>query len=123
MNTYDVARQVHKLSNDELIWDFVGNLSEWISDDDTTNYNVKSWVLNITDSALKARFGPAGTYPAGPTSPTGNIYMYNFGYVSALMAPPYEIMRGGGWNYDRYAGLFTAYMVPPSHTGADIGFR
>jgi hypothetical protein len=123
LTKYDVARRVHKLSNEEYVWDFVGNVSEWIADDYATNYNVKSWILNITDAAIKAQFGPSGVYPAGPANPTGNIYMYNLGYLNSQMAPPYYVMRGGGWNYGRYAGLFTAYMVPTAHIGADIGFR
>jgi hypothetical protein len=123
LTVYDVARRVHKLSNDSLIWDFAGNASEWIADDLTASYATKSWILNLTDPALKSLFGPAGTYTPGPTNPTGNIYMSNFGYLNSDILPPYVIFRGGGFSYGRYAGIYTAYFAPPTRAAADTGFR
>ena len=123
LNTYDTARRVHKLSNGSLMWDFAGNVSEWISDDFTTNYGVKSWVLNIPAGPFKDMFGPGGTYPAGPANPTGNIFMSNFGYINSQLAPPYAVMRGGGFSYGRYAGIYTAYFTTVPYSNADVGFR
>lgn len=123
LSTYDVARRVAKLSNGSLMWDFAGNVSEWINDDLAAGIATKDWVLNIGTGAVKSKFGPAGVYQAGPANPTGNIYMQNFGYISANAAPPFVIMRGGGFSYGRYAGIYTAYFTPVTYQGADIGFR
>ena len=120
---YDVARRVHRLSNGEKIWDLAGNVSEWISDDFTQNYGSADWIINIPAGTIKNLFGPYVNYPAGPAHPTGNIYMYNMGYLSGNVAPPYVVFRGGGWDYGRYSGIYTAYFVPTTHASADVGFR
>jgi hypothetical protein len=123
LNTYDVARRVQKLDNGSLIWDFAGNVSEWISDDFTANYGVTDWVLNVPNGIAKDLLGPSGTYPAGPAHPTGNIFMNNFGYLSSNVAAGAVVARGGGWNYGRYAGIYTAYFAPATTAGTDNGFR
>jgi formylglycine-generating enzyme required for sulfatase activity len=123
LNTYDVARRVQKLSNGDLIWDFAGNVAEWIADDFTQNFGLNAWVLNVPTGSIKDTFGPSGTYPAGPPNPTGNIYMYNFGYLGSNVAAPAVVSRGGGWDYGRYAGIYTAFFVAPTTAGVSNGFR
>ena len=120
---YDVARRVHQLSNGDYLWDFSGNVSEWISDDFTTNYGVNAWTLNLVPGVVKNLFGPAGIYPAGSVAPTGNIYMYNFGYTNTSRAAPAVVARGGAWDYGRYAGIYTTYFSPSTTAGTRNGFR
>jgi hypothetical protein len=124
LSTFDSSRRVQKLSNGNYIWDLSGNAAEWMSDNTTGNYGLNSWVLNIVDPTIKALFGPGGSYPVGPGAPPASNNMYNFGYFSSNLAGPTAMARGGGYNYGRYAGIYTAYFsASPGTAAVDVGFR
>jgi len=62
----------------------------------------KAWWVNTWNGATNG----IGQYYAGTNSSGG------------------ALLRGGGWNYGTYAGVFTAYLDDdPSSTYTNIGFR
>ncbi len=122
---WDVQRRTHTLSNDRIIWDFGGNVFEWVRD----NFDLKAdpirptsdGVFNVGDVPLseknKALFGSEG----GSRQGTGDVCG---GSADA-------VIRGGDWGFEkRYklwrasGGVFsTVLSYSPNHKEDFIGFR
>ena len=73
-NTCDDAgrsqKRTHIVNNhgkDEVIWDMAGNVAEWVSDHNNTNYGSSQFIAELTDgNPAKDRFGPSGDYSRQP---------------------------------------------------------
>ena len=118
-------KRTHTLSNrgqDEVIWDFAGNVWEWVSDHNSTDYG-RGWTyISKLRGDTKTMFGPSGDYSAGSpsdltTAPYGNLGLFYPGTDGG-------VFRGGGWSNSRYAGVFAALLGNgPSDRSPDVGFR
>lgn len=118
-------KRTHNLSNGEVIWDFAGNLSEWVD-------------FNLNDSILT--LGPTNVSPAGYMEPaisgsTGSLTNLDIGQMNSYNAmmgtgkiiggPVGALTRGGFYNEDLNAGIFNMNMQASSTTIGDAknGFR
>jgi formylglycine-generating enzyme required for sulfatase activity len=109
-----------KLDNDEIIWDFSGNVWEWNND---TCVQGNPWYKSVfsiewTDSNLKGSektlAGPLGNY----TSRNG------MGDYYGCTNNGNAFLRGGDYYSDTGAGIFALRLdVAPSDSYYDIGFR
>jgi hypothetical protein len=120
------------LDNGEIIWDFAGNVWQWVDATIARKDEPRSVIPNLGGSAwVWAEFQ---TVPHnsdyGPTDPNwnskngvGRIYHYNsFGDTDTTL---YTYIRGGNWRHGADSGAFTIHMQPvPGKTNIDdVGFR
>jgi len=112
------------LSNDEVVWDFSGNVWEWVNDSitcaDTTcttdempyDSNPNSEWVEFPDLATYGSLtyndiGPAGTnYDADES--VGRIYTDN--NAAHPSGNIHAFRRGGYWGFGAYAGPFTLFL-------------
>lgn len=110
--TPSIERRVHQLSSGQYLWDWSGNLFEWVDMTCTAGagsgyWYSSAWVewsdTNLSDYE-KVRAGPAGAYTS--THNTGKYY----GCTSTGNA----VLRGGYWANGANAGVFAfgAYNDP-----------
>lgn len=123
-------RRTLDLSNGSEIWDFSGNVWEWVKDDNTTNFGTNNRWSQITDvtnpvtgtvgaltGTAKYLFGPSGTYPLGSTQYGG----LGYGYINYNAG---AVLRGGHWNSGADAGIFLVDLSSSSSfSGMGLGFR
>ena len=130
------------LSNGQSIWDFSGNVWEWV--DDKFDCGVKECPASLMPQPATASYqeftaitswgkysrteiAPSGSYNS--TQGTGQIYTTNSyaysseppaGYNSTIHA----FLRGGNWNSGANAGVFALDLrYSPSSSYTDLGFR
>ena len=129
-----INKRTHTLSNGQVIWDFAGNVWEWVDDTITQgeqyinfNQNKTDWYeFNETDLFKVAQklpyteVGPKETYTTPSNNGLGKIYINTSNGSSANRA----FLRGGSWRDGAGAGVF-ALALDSSPTSADthIGFR
>jgi len=118
-STWNSQRRTHVLSNGEVIWDFAGNIWEWVKDDYT---------------------GPALADDYVSLFNSGDSRQINYGndqFCAMTWAPPFcgfghgwtfyvpgAIIRGGYWMNDDTGGVFAANLANQSSaTLSEIGFR
>ncbi len=134
------------LTNGNIIWDFAGNVWQWVdavverkNEPESSSSGVLDlgWTRSdfapgslpsvISDSGQ----GPLLNYNAfRPSNPTwnsnngvGRIYHYsNPADTSTVL---YAFIRGGNWRHFEDDGAFTIHMSPPAYTENidDVGFR
>lgn len=120
------------LTNGEVLWDFAGNVWQWVDADIARKDEPRSIVPNLGGKAwVWAEFQTVpGSSDYNPTDPNwnskngvGRIYHYNS--VGDTDATLYTYIRGGNWRHGYDSGAFTIHMQPvPEKTGIDdIGFR
>lgn len=134
------------LSNGEIIWDFAGNVWQWVDGTtmrknepkSTTNGILdKGWTLSdfatgslpsvITDNGQGATLGYNSFRPSNPawnaSNGMGRIYHYSgFNDTDTTL---YTFIRGGNWKHGTDDGAFTMHLSPvPDKTNInDVGFR
>ncbi|EQC48424.1 hypothetical protein M899_1941 [Bacteriovorax sp. BSW11_IV] len=115
-------KRTHNLSNGEVIWDFAGNLSEWVD-------------FTLTDSVLT--MGPTDVSSAGYMEPipTGSLVLEDIGQTNGygfsqgtgkiIGGPVGALTRGGFYNEDLSAGIFNMNMQASSSASSATknGFR
>ena len=121
-----------ELSNGQVMWDFAGNVWQWVDATIARKYEPHSRIPNLGGSGwVWAEFT---TVPYDrtfdPSNPTwtsvqgvGRIYHYNLpGDTDSTL---YTYIRGGNWRHGEDSGAFTIHMQPvPTKTGIDdVGFR
>ncbi len=130
-SSWNDQRRTHVLSNSNVIWDFSGNLWEWV---DYFNYNNKPTPANaawneytaVSGSSYMAknRLVPTNALKSwwsdswnGATNGIGQYYGGANGGGGALL-------RGGYWSDGSDAGVFAVSLSGvPSSTYSSVGFR
>ena len=118
-----IERRVHQLSSGQYLWDWSGNVWEWVDMTCTAGtgagywYNSGGWIewdnANLSDYE-KGRAGPAGAYTA--TQNAGRYY--------GCTATGNAVFRGGYWGDGASAGVFAFNARnAPSLSVTAIGFR
>ena len=118
---WDSQRRTHTLSNGNVIWDFAGNIWEWVTNDNYASNGADGYISSMNGADIRqTRYGAAsGTICASPlTSPYCGMGYGYFNYSAGAFT------RGGNWGNGVYAGVFHADLSnPPSNRYPDIGFR
>lgn len=121
-------KRTHTLSNGSVIWDFSGNLSEWVTDDWSTDYsglasfpNPQNYasIVGSTNATAKLEFGPFNSY-----SYAGGGYGY-FGELINIsgQTPGFALYRGGSYSDGANIGVFQAQSQVSTYTSGDLGLR
>ncbi len=113
LSTWDSQRRIYKLSNDEYIWDFAGNVWEWVDQVNSDDYPI----MNSATAGYQA-CSTSGDGVCGNTLTTNDQW-----YRGATTATR-GFFRGGNWNSGARAGAFTLDLSSaPGSTSSVIGFR
>lgn len=129
-------RRTLLLSTGAELWDFTGNVVEWIKDDINTNFATDNFWSIITDATTpvvgtvggltgtaKFLFGPMGSYP---TLQVVNFNYGGFGRGTLNLDPAAgsnAAVRGGRWIGDNSVGVFRISQVSPTFSTNYTGFR
>lgn len=119
-------RRVHILPNQEIIWDFSGNVSEFMNDKFISKMRIESSYISMMNFKQPgfARFAPR----ANCTDPASkeNLYCgYGWFWKANTLADP-VIARGGHWDNkgDMAAGIFSAIVrLSDGEKYPKVGFR
>jgi formylglycine-generating enzyme required for sulfatase activity len=128
-------KRTHLLSSGEVIWDFSGNVWEWVKDLNSTDYGANGYMSLISDitnpnsgslddgisRTLKNQFGPAGNYFL-TSSPYGHL-----GHAFVFLGTAGGIVRGGSFVNETTAlegGIYSVKTnLDPDIQSGNIGFR
>lgn len=120
-------------SNPSVIWDFSGNVAEWINNSNNVDFGIANYIIDLSNSGsnsysfdgltgnAKLHFGSSGTY-------SNTLPQYgSFGYANLMLTPHFDrdgITRGGNWNDSDLAGLFNInFDVSALSELGQVGFR
>jgi formylglycine-generating enzyme required for sulfatase activity len=132
-------RRTLKLSNNEEIWDFAGNVSEWILDDNSVDFGLPNFWTSITNNTnpnvgtiglftgrAKFHFGPFGEYITTWVVDDGGSKGLGYGDIYFGTGNPNEsaIIRGGAYDSLNYSGLYhTQVHFKIDQIDPRLGFR
>ena len=117
-----IEKRVYQLSSGQYIWDWSGNVWEWLHMTCAGGAGVGLWEttgwLEWSNAALadyeKGRAGPAGSYSSAQ----------NAGQYYGCTATANPVLRGSNYNAGVYGGLFTILANQlPSYSADSVGFR
>ncbi len=131
LTTWSNQRRVNRLASGSYLWDFAGNLSEWVRDTNSTSFGANDFVSIITAAShptngsiggvsnnAKYHFGPAGDYSALSSAPYGGL---GYLYISPAST---GVFRGAEITSGAMAGMFSGNLTASSSaTSGSIGFR
>ena len=116
-------RRTHFLSTGEVIWDFAGNVWEWVDWNIATNDKASAQGAWIEVSAAV----PTSSMPKASFYPENEVFnsTQNIGrYYPGASGGGGAAFRGAGWSHGTNAGIYALYLAAPStNTAADLGFR
>jgi len=115
---WHINKRTHVLANGEIIWDFSGNVAEWLLDVNAQTYGSTGPVQSESYGAEnKLLFGPSGDHTQKTGTNYGGLGTFGGGAEDALL-------RGSLWYDSTAGGLFFAYLGIPSTTAQpNFGFR
>ena len=134
------------LSNGQIIWDFAGNVWQWIDAEVMRKDQPKSYTgkkldtgwkwSDFTPGALPTVITDNGQIPAlgydsfRPSSPNWNSNngvgrVYHYSNAQDNNTTLYTFIRGGNWRHGYDSGAFTIHMSPTANQENidDVGFR
>jgi hypothetical protein len=131
LSSWNDQRRVQKLASGFYIWDFSGNVLEWVKDNSATNYGADDSISVLTAANhpvtgsigsvvnnANYHFGPAGNFTALSSSPFGGLGNGYLNYSGGA------ILRGGSRDDGVAAGVFATNLVFGSaFTNTNVGFR
>ncbi len=129
-----INKRTHTLSNGQVIWDFAGNVWEWVDETKTTaelpSY-AETWrefnSITYNTYVPYTEIGPGGTYTTPSSNGLGRIYTDN--NASWSNNTPYDnnihaFLRGGYWDNGAIAGVFALNLFhSPTSLNTTLGFR
>ncbi|MCK6594210.1 MAG: SUMF1/EgtB/PvdO family nonheme iron enzyme [Bacteriovoracaceae bacterium] len=116
---WDSQRRTHTLSNGEVIWDFSGNVWEWVTDNSVVSAGGNGYLstMNANDRRQIA-YGNDQFCASTGVTPFCGMGLGWFNYTAGA------VLRGGSWNSDVNAGVFASRLdFAPTSTPSHIGFR
>lgn len=119
--TWNSQRRTHNLSNGNVIWDFAGNVYDWVTNDLSVAYSSNYFASSMTNGDNEQiRYGAetATICPSRWTTPYCGFGAARLAFNGGAIA------RGGEWTMTDTAGVFTTTMEAPSNYSGNIaGFR
>lgn len=142
----DSQKRTLTISNGDTIWDFAGNVWQWVDntvmrkDEPRSNTNGildKGWTRSdfapgslqsvITDNGRGSSMGYDVFRPSNTTwnASNGVGRIYHYSSATDTDTTLYTFIRGGNWKHGTDDGAFTMHMSPvPTKTNInDVGFR
>jgi len=120
-STWNSQRRTHTLSNGNVLWDFGGNVWEWVTNDSNVSNGADGYISTMSGGDIRqTRYGAAsGTICATPgSSPYCGMGHGWFNYTAGA------VFRGGAWNNDVGTGVFASRLTyAPTATDTRVGFR
>lgn len=116
---WDSQRRTHALSNGNIIWDFSGNVWEWVTNDNAIVNGASGFISTMSGADIRqTRFG-ATTFCATPSSaPYCGMGYGSFNFNGGA------VIRGGYWFFLESAGVFATNLdIIPAGNNTNIGFR
>ena len=118
---WDKQRRTHNLSNGNVIWDFAGNVAEWVTNDSNVSNGVDGYMSTMSGGDIRqTSYGAdSATICASPsTTPYCGMGFGGFNYTAGA------ISRGRSWGDGPSSGVFTANLNTPSTASlVNLGFR
>jgi hypothetical protein len=118
---WDSQRRTHVLSNGSVVWDFAGDVWEWVTNDSNVSNGADGYISTMSGADIRqTRYGAAsGTICASPAvSPYCGMGHGWFNYVAGA------VFRGGAWYNVVAAGVFASNLSnAPTNSNTLIGFR
>jgi hypothetical protein len=116
--TWNDQRRTHVLPNGGVIWDFSGNVWEWLLEDDAGGYGPDNYISEIIDPTTKQKWGPSGDYSA-LANPWGGLGYGTFSLGAGA------VIRGASYSTTvTQAGVFAVEFAVNGAVGyLDVGFR
>ncbi len=120
-STWDSQRRTHQLSNGNVIWDFAGNVWEWVTNDSNVSNGADGYISTMSGGDIRqTSYGAASsTICASPgSSPYCGMGSGSFNFTSGA------IFRGSNWAVGVSSGVFSTNLAGAStliDTG--VGFR
>ena len=120
--TPSIEKRVHQLSSGQYLWDWSGNVWEWVDMTCTAGTGSGYWAtggwLEWSDANLsdyeKGRAGPSGAYTSAQ----------NAGKYYGCSATGNAVFRGGPWTSIAISGVYAFYALgAPTYSHAETGFR
>lgn len=119
--SWNAQRRTHNLSNGNVIWDFGGNVYDWVTNDQTVAYSTNYFVSSMfAGDNEQIRYGAETSTicPSRWSSPYCGFGSARIGFNGGASA------RGGEWTMGDQGGVFTTTMeAPANYTGNNAGFR
>lgn len=132
------------LSNGEVIWDFAGNVWQWVDFTLMRQDEPKSASYGKLDTGWKTSDFASGSHASvlidngkgplaydvfRPSNPSWNANngvgrVYHYSSANDTSTDIYGVIRGGNWRHGYDDGAFTFHLSPPpSRMADDVGFR
>lgn len=117
--SWNSQRRTHVLSNGSKIWDFAGNVAEWVTNDSNTSNGLDGPMSQMTGADIRqTRYGAATVCASPSSTPYCGMGKGYFNYFAGT------VVRGGDWSIGEDAGVFATHLNYTSSTAyANIGFR
>ena len=118
-STWDSQRRTHALSNGNKIWDFGGNVWEWVTNDNTVVNGADGYISTMSGADIRqTRYGASAFCATPGASPYCGMGHGYFNYSTGA------VLRGGHWNFDVNVGVFAVHLnIAPTGTATTMGFR
>ncbi|MFH0831864.1 MAG: hypothetical protein V1886_03295 [archaeon] len=117
-------RRTFNLSNGEVIWDWSGNVYEWLANTCTGGTGAGNW--DATAAWQEWTAAAFNDYERPTLGPSSSLWDANngTGRYYGCTANGNAFLRGGHWGSGAYAGVFNLYLDgAPSYVNSDFGFR
>ena len=118
---WDSQRRTHKLSNGNVIWDFAGNVWEWVTNDSNVSNGADGYISTMSGGDNRQiNYGAASsTICSTPSiSPFCGMGYGFFNYNASA------VLRGRHWAGAEYTGVFGADLsTSTTNVKNTVGFR